>query len=225
FISYVANNTPDKKWKKATSILNDGLLKREVRLSYRNNHISGLATCLTRNGVIITAQGNDAQMFWNTVKLEIGTMKLSSIFCRLVSILNEMIWVYVESEGSEIRRRVILETSFQRSFPMTQYYKNHHLDRILFSSSEDENDNLLMVDNNSDEEIPALDVILSSQSINHIEILQNKEKLTTEEKVTLRYGASRVIDLSTHMRVWFTETERQDMMKDYNEILKIPKFI
>ncbi|CAG8463461.1 14420_t:CDS:2, partial [Racocetra fulgida] len=48
-------------------------------------------------------------------------------------------------------------------------------------------------------------------------------KLTAEEKATLRYGVSRVIDLSAHMRVWFTETERQDMMKDHEKILKVPE--
>ncbi|CAG8457904.1 9048_t:CDS:10 [Cetraspora pellucida] len=57
----------------------------------------------------------------------------------------------------------------------------------------------------------------------HTEMLKNKKKLTAEEKATLRYGVSRVIDLSAHMRVWFTETERQDMMKDHEEILKVPE--
>ena len=56
-----------------------------------------------------------------------------------------------------------------------------------------------------------------------LNVKKNKKKLTAEEKATLKYGVSRLIDLSTHMRVWFSEIEHRDMMKDYEEILKVPE--
>ncbi|CAG8455283.1 13466_t:CDS:10, partial [Dentiscutata heterogama] len=116
----------------------------------------------------------------------------------------------------------------------------------FISLYDDEDDNPLMVENDNDEDIPTLDNVLcsslptniqnwnlsSGKLVNdifaknlsqHTEMLKNKKKLTAEEKATLRYGVSRVIDLSAHMRVWFTETERQDMMKDHEEILKVPE--
>ncbi|CAI2188112.1 6231_t:CDS:2, partial [Funneliformis geosporum] len=72
-------------------------------------------------------------------------------------------------------------------------------------------------------EIVLVKDIFAKNLSQHTEMLKNKNKLTAEEKATLRYGVSRVIDLSAHMRVWFTEIERQDIMKDYEEILKIPE--
>jgi hypothetical protein len=114
----------------------------------------------------------------------------------------------------------------------------------FISLSDNEDDNSLIGISDYDEEIPTLDNILCSplptniQNWNlssgrlvkdifsenlsqHIEMLKNKKKLTAEEKATLRYGVSRVIDLSAHMRAWFTEVERQDVMKDHEEILKV----
>ncbi|CAG8793995.1 15213_t:CDS:2, partial [Acaulospora morrowiae] len=57
----------------------------------------------------------------------------------------------------------------------------------------------------------------------HAEILKDKKKINAEEKATLRYGMSRIIDLSAHMRGWFSASERQHMMKGYEEIFKIPE--
>lgn len=37
---------------------------------------------------------------------------------------------------------------------------------------------------------------------------RQKKKLTPIEKATLRYGASKIIDLSAHMRAWFSPTDR-----------------
>ncbi|CAG8685894.1 929_t:CDS:10, partial [Funneliformis mosseae] len=98
-------------------------------------------------------------------------------------------------------------------------------------------------DDDDDEEIPALDSVFSSVPTNiqnwrlpsgkfvkdifaenvsrHAETLKSKGKLTAAEKATLRYSMSRIIDLSAHMRAWFSVSERQNMMKDYEEILKV----
>jgi hypothetical protein len=43
------------------------------------------------------------------------------------------------------------------------------------------------------------------------------------EKATLRYGMSKVIDLSAHMRAWFTDIDIQHMMKDHVAILTVPE--
>jgi hypothetical protein len=56
-------------------------------------------------------------------------------------------------------------------------------------------------------------------------MLNNKKKLTAEEKATLRHGVSRIIDLSAHIHIWFTETERQDMMKGNEEIQNRQKIL
>ncbi|CAG8700157.1 3310_t:CDS:10, partial [Cetraspora pellucida] len=57
----------------------------------------------------------------------------------------------------------------------------------------------------------------------HAEILKDKKKINAADKATLRYGMSRIIDLSAHMRGWFSASERQHMTKDYEEILKVPE--
>jgi len=39
-------------------------------------------------------------------------------------------------------------------------------------------------------------------------MLKNKRNLTAEERSTLKYGMPRIIDLSAHMRIWFSDIER-----------------
>ncbi|CAG8701441.1 7172_t:CDS:2 [Funneliformis caledonium] len=52
---------------------------------------------------------------------------------------------------------------------------------------------------------------------------KQKKRPTFVEKAILRYGASRIIDLSAQMRSWFSPTDRQFMVKDYEAFLKIPE--
>ncbi len=49
-----------------------------------------------------------------------------------------------------------------------------------------------------------------------------KEKFDAIERATLRYCVSRIIDLSAHMRDWFSVDEFESMKEDYKTILKIP---
>ncbi|GBC04384.1 hypothetical protein RclHR1_05650012 [Rhizophagus clarus] len=52
---------------------------------------------------------------------------------------------------------------------------------------------------------------------------KKKKKLTAIEKAAMRYGASRIIDLSAHMRAWFSPSDRAFMAENHKELLKIPE--
>ncbi|CAG8735593.1 20168_t:CDS:10, partial [Dentiscutata erythropus] len=52
--------------------------------------------------------------------------------------------------------------------------------------------------------------------------IKNK-KLTMIEKAILRYGASNIIDLSAHMKSWFSTDDKRFMMKNYESMLRIPE--
>lgn len=52
---------------------------------------------------------------------------------------------------------------------------------------------------------------------------KQKKRLTPVERAVLRYGASRLIDLSAHMRAWFTNNDRHFMTKNYEDMLKVPE--
>ncbi|GET04713.1 hypothetical protein GLOIN_2v1495217 [Rhizophagus clarus] len=191
FISYVTNNTTDEKWKKATSILNDGLLKAKVAEAT-------LRQAEAKFAVDQSLTGNKANAILNKMKLDF--------------ILNQKDKPIIGSKQTYPNEKSTLST------PSTSSNKEKSNSRNIFP-------NILLDDTvDYDKKIPTLDNILCSpcQLISKIGIYP-WEKLTAEEKATLTYGVSRVIDLSAHMRAWFTEVERQDVMKDYEEILKIPK--
>ncbi|CAG8636599.1 4827_t:CDS:2, partial [Funneliformis caledonium] len=99
-------------------------------------------------------------------------------------------------------------------------------------------------DDDDGEEIPDLDHILNSvpnntqqwdlpsgRSVKEIyavnisqcaEVLKKKETLSPVERATLRYGMSNLIDLSAHMRAWFSDIDIQHMMKDHIAVLTVP---
>lgn len=66
------------------------------------------------------------------------------------------------------------------------------------------------------------DIFITNVSKNSKKYKQ-KKKSTTIEKAILRYGASRIIDLSAHMRAWFSPTDRQFLAKNHEMLLKIPE--
>ncbi|CAB4389264.1 unnamed protein product [Rhizophagus irregularis] len=50
-----------------------------------------------------------------------------------------------------------------------------------------------------------------------------KKRLTAIKKAILRYGALRIIDLSTHMKKWFCENDKKFIKKDYESMLRVLK--
>jgi len=52
--------------------------------------------------------------------------------------------------------------------------------------------------------------------------MKKKKKLSAIEKAVLRYGLSQIIDLSVHMKQWFSLEDRRFMMKDYMSLLQVP---
>ena len=71
------------------------------------------------------------------------------------------------------------------------------------------------------EDIFATNVSKNSKTFK--EKIEQKKKPTSIEKAILRYGASRIIDLSAHMRAWFSSIDRQSMAKNHEALLKIPE--
>ncbi|CAG8535982.1 28342_t:CDS:2 [Racocetra persica] len=67
------------------------------------------------------------------------------------------------------------------------------------------------------EDIFAMNVSINSKAY------RQKKKQTSIEKATLRYSASKIIDLSAHMRAWFSPTDRQFMTKNYETLLTVPE--
>ncbi|CAG8506226.1 2212_t:CDS:1 [Paraglomus occultum] len=51
---------------------------------------------------------------------------------------------------------------------------------------------------------------------------QKEERLSAVEKAVLCYGLSQIIDLSAHMKQWFSLKDRRFMMKDYMSLLQVP---
>ncbi|CAG8844992.1 16664_t:CDS:2, partial [Racocetra persica] len=68
----------------------------------------------------------------------------------------------------------------------------------------------------------AADIYFEKISEN-VSATKNKKKLTIIEKAILRYGASNIIDLSAHMKSWFSSNDKRFMMKNYESILRIPE--
>ncbi|CAG8495619.1 9337_t:CDS:10, partial [Ambispora leptoticha] len=68
-----------------------------------------------------------------------------------------------------------------------------------------------------------VDDIFNRNVSKNAETMKHKGKPTAIQKVFLRYGASRIIDLSAHMREWFSIEERQYMIKDHAAIVEIRK--
>ena len=64
------------------------------------------------------------------------------------------------------------------------------------------------------------DIVAGKLSANAIAI--KKKRISASEKATLRYGSSRIIDLSTNMRDWFSVDDRKFMMKDHKAVLQVP---
>ncbi|CAG8652138.1 16528_t:CDS:10 [Funneliformis mosseae] len=52
--------------------------------------------------------------------------------------------------------------------------------------------------------------------------MKKKKKLSAIKKAVLRYGLSQIIDLSAHMKQWFSLEDRRFMMKDYMSLLQVP---
>ncbi|CAG8602974.1 6424_t:CDS:2 [Funneliformis caledonium] len=57
---------------------------------------------------------------------------------------------------------------------------------------------------------------------NNSEAFKYKKRPTAIEKATLRYGASNIIDLSAHMKGWFTIEDKKFMTKKHEAILRVP---
>ncbi|CAG8651037.1 16746_t:CDS:10, partial [Funneliformis caledonium] len=66
------------------------------------------------------------------------------------------------------------------------------------------------------------DIIARNVSAN-AKAIQKKKKTSAIEKATLRYGSSRIIDLSTSMKDWFSVDDRKFMIKNHNAILQVPR--
>ncbi|CAI2187800.1 14977_t:CDS:2, partial [Funneliformis geosporum] len=65
------------------------------------------------------------------------------------------------------------------------------------------------------------DVIARNVSAN-AKAIQKKKKTSAIERATLRYGSSRIIDLSTNMKDWFSVDDRKFMIKNHNAMLQVP---
>jgi hypothetical protein len=53
--------------------------------------------------------------------------------------------------------------------------------------------------------------------------IKKKKKISATEKATLFYGSSRIIDLSAHMKDWFSIDDRKYMMKNHRAVLQVPE--
>ncbi|UZO24169.1 uncharacterized protein OCT59_016483 [Rhizophagus irregularis] len=65
--------------------------------------------------------------------------------------------------------------------------------------------------------------IYSEKISENARTVKNKKRLTAVEKAILRYGASRIIDLSAHMKKWFCENDKKFIKKDYESMLRVPE--
>lgn len=65
--------------------------------------------------------------------------------------------------------------------------------------------------------------IYSKKISENARTVKNKKRLTAIEKAILRYGASRIIDLSAHMKKWFCENDKKFIKKDYESMLRVPE--
>ncbi|CAB4409216.1 unnamed protein product [Rhizophagus irregularis] len=109
-------------------------------------------------------------------------------------------------------------------------------DEVSFSSSQ-----MTFDDDDDGEETSDLDSFLptntqkwnlpSGNSIKEIysvnisqcaEVLKKKKTLNPVERSTLRYGMSKIIDLLTYIRNWFSNIDIQHMMKDHVAVLTVP---
>ncbi|CAG8538739.1 3433_t:CDS:2, partial [Funneliformis mosseae] len=66
------------------------------------------------------------------------------------------------------------------------------------------------------------DIIARNVSAN-AKAIQKKKKTSAIEKAILRYGSSRIIDLSTSTKDWFSVDDRKFMIKNHNAILQVPR--
>ena len=110
------------------------------------------------------------------------------------------------------------------------------------NSSQDDDDSSQIDD--SDDDVPppeeTLDFVLknqrswilpSRQNVGDIvakkisanaKAIKKKKKLSPVERAILRYGSSQIIDLSAHMKGWFSLKDREFMMKNYVSLLQVP---
>ena len=74
-------------------------------------------------------------------------------------------------------------------------------------------------------------ILPSGENVNNIvakrisanaKAIKKKKKISASEKATFRYGLSRIIDLTTNMRDWFSVNDRKFMMKDHKAVLQVP---
>ncbi|CAG8678104.1 5344_t:CDS:2, partial [Ambispora gerdemannii] len=208
------------------------------------------------------AQGESVQMFWNTVELEIATMKEAEFAVNQSLTGNEANAILNETKlGFTLNQKNELVIGSKRTYPNEKSTppnkeKNHSgnilpdgtkLTRLppppdFTSLSDGENDNPLMVDN--DEEIPTLDSILSSplptniqnwslssrKFVNEIFVKNISQHAIMLKNNCRREGNLEIWDVKSYRSlssyaIMVSDIECQDMMKDYEEILKVPELI
>ncbi|CAG8696106.1 16776_t:CDS:10, partial [Racocetra persica] len=77
-------------------------------------------------------------------------------------------------------------------------------------------------DDSDEEDAPTPEESLNSNTSANAMAIKRKKRLSAVEKAILRYGASRIIDLSAHMKQWFSLEDRRFMMKDHMSLLQVP---
>jgi hypothetical protein len=100
-------------------------------------------------------------------------------------------------------------------------HDNENDDENVFSTRsklDDENTQKWQLSSNT-----FVDDIFNTNVRKNAEAMKRKAKPTAVEKVFLRYGASKIIDLSAHMREWFSLEDRQHMTKDHAAIVEPKK--
>ncbi|RIA90151.1 hypothetical protein C1645_823714 [Glomus cerebriforme] len=65
------------------------------------------------------------------------------------------------------------------------------------------------------------DIVTKKMTAN-AKAIKRKKKLSAVKKAILHYGASQIIDLSTHMKEWFSLEDRKFMMSNYKSLLQVP---
>ncbi|CAG8671705.1 1168_t:CDS:2, partial [Ambispora gerdemannii] len=125
--------------------------------------------------------------------------------------------------GAKIEKATPLNLLPSDNDDSTEEYNDDNDDEEGFPSSEETLDFIL--NNQSSWILPSnLNVgdIFAKKISENAEATKKKKKLSVIEKAVLRYGLSRIIDLSAHMKQWFSLEDRRFMMKDYMSLLQVP---
>ncbi|CAG8485990.1 16671_t:CDS:2 [Dentiscutata erythropus] len=233
FVSWIAESTTYEKWKKATSLLKNGLLKARF----------GVALLLIILLLLLKqqVQGDDVWMFWNNVKLEVDTMKLKQAEKNHSgSILTDGTVLPTPPQsnltppsgsdevsiiGSILPDGIALLAPPQSNFTPPSDSNKVRVPSQIGSILPDgtvlpkppSQPNFILA-SDSDE----VSFSSSQMTFDDNEVLKKKETLSLVERATLRYGMSKVIDLSAHMQDWFSEIDIQHMVKDHVAVLTVP---